>query len=177
MNDDLISRLSEIRSKYNCFDENEEPYYRALSETIRVLSQRADGDTISRAEAIEVLNKLARDNFTLKDAFAFYLGALHDASDEIKALPSAERRGKWIHDGKDFPHGCDWIHCSVCGARGINVPADLTNYCPNCGARMERDCNETKATPKRRTILERIKAGEGLPPLDAKMITDKDDTQ
>lgn len=35
---DLISRLSEIRSNYNCFDETEEPYYRALSEAIQLAS-------------------------------------------------------------------------------------------------------------------------------------------
>ena len=45
-------------------------------------------------------------------------------------------RGKWIHDGYIFPHGNDWIHCSICGKKGINVPADLTNFCPNCGADM-----------------------------------------
>ena len=37
--DDLISKLSEIRSEYNCFDEDEEQQYRALSETIKILSQ------------------------------------------------------------------------------------------------------------------------------------------
>lgn len=32
-----IERLSELRSNYNCFDEKEEPYYRALSaDRIRV---------------------------------------------------------------------------------------------------------------------------------------------
>lgn len=36
--DDLISRLSEIRSNYNCFDEAEEPHYRALSEAIKALN-------------------------------------------------------------------------------------------------------------------------------------------
>lgn len=36
---DLISKLSEIRSEYNCFDETEEPYYRALSEAIKYLSR------------------------------------------------------------------------------------------------------------------------------------------
>ena len=46
-------------------------------------------DLISRAAAIEVLNKIARDNFTLSSEFAFYLGALHDAADGIKKLPSA----------------------------------------------------------------------------------------
>lgn len=56
----------------------------------------------------------------------------------IETVPSAQERkkGKWIHDGYDFPHGNDWIHCSICGKRGINVPADLTNFCPNCGADM-----------------------------------------
>ena len=35
---DVISRLSEIRSDYNCLDEKEEPYYRALSEAIQFVS-------------------------------------------------------------------------------------------------------------------------------------------
>ena len=51
--DDSISKLSEIRSDYNCFSADEEPYYRALSEAIKILSQRADGDTISRTAAID----------------------------------------------------------------------------------------------------------------------------
>ena len=32
-----ISLLSDIRSRYNCFDPDEEKYYRALSEAIKVL--------------------------------------------------------------------------------------------------------------------------------------------
>lgn len=61
----------------------------------------------------------------------------------FEALPSAEpKTGKWIRDGYDFPHGNDWIHCSVCGKRGINVPADLTNFCPNCGSKMVREDGE-----------------------------------
>lgn len=53
--DELISKLSEIRSEYNCFDKDEEPQYRALSEAIKILSKRADGDTISRQEAIDAI--------------------------------------------------------------------------------------------------------------------------
>lgn len=52
------------------------------------------------------------------------------------------RHGRWEHDGYDFPHGNDWVHCSVCGKRGINVPADLTPYCPRCGSRMDKEENE-----------------------------------
>ena len=65
---------------------------------------------------------------------------------EIPAADVAEvRHGRWEHDGYDFPHGNDWVHCSVCGKRGINVPADLTPYCPNCGAKMdEEECLNEK---------------------------------
>lgn len=37
-----IERLSELRSNYNCFDEKEEPYYRALSNAIEALRDKAD---------------------------------------------------------------------------------------------------------------------------------------
>ena len=36
-----IERLSELRSNYNCFDEKEEPYYRALSNAIEALRKKA----------------------------------------------------------------------------------------------------------------------------------------
>jgi len=46
--DDLISKLSEIRSEYNCFDEDEAPYYRALSEAIRLLSAQPEKEKAKR---------------------------------------------------------------------------------------------------------------------------------
>ena len=57
--------------------------------------------------------------------------------EHLNNLPSAERHGKWIHDGCDFPHGVDWMHCSECGKIGVYCPAAMTNYCPHCGARMD----------------------------------------
>ena len=36
-----IQKLSELKSNYNCFDENEEPYYRALSNAIQALRDKA----------------------------------------------------------------------------------------------------------------------------------------
>ena len=64
---DLISILSEIRSQYNCFDPKEEPYYRALSEAIGLISAQKTQlseedatkgttfDYISRQAAIDAL--------------------------------------------------------------------------------------------------------------------------
>ena len=37
-----IEKLSELKSNYNCFDEKEEPYYRALSNAIQVLRDKVD---------------------------------------------------------------------------------------------------------------------------------------
>ena len=80
-------------------------------------------DIISRQEAIDALNKRARDNFTLADGYQWYLGALHDVADDIRQLPSVQpRKGKWI-DGM----------CSECEE---STQGFLTNFCPNCGADM-----------------------------------------
>lgn len=85
-------------------------------------------DLISRQAAIEAIERNAYRHTYIDQI----VGIIND-------LPSVQERkkGRWIHDGYDFPHGNDWIHCSECGKRGINVPADLTNYCPDCGAKME----------------------------------------
>ena len=40
--DDLISRLSDLRSQYNCFDESERDAYDTLSEAIKVLSAQPE---------------------------------------------------------------------------------------------------------------------------------------
>lgn len=70
------------------------------------------------------------------------LNVLTEVRDKIKVLPSADvapvRHGHWIHYGFDTPHGVDWMHCSECGKRDKFCQAALTNYCPNCGARMQK---------------------------------------
>ena len=55
------------------------------------------------------------------------------------------RRGKWVPRyikiaGRDFRHG---MQCSVCAEPALDVEGDdyLTDYCPWCGARMDK--NET----------------------------------
>lgn len=99
-------------------------------------------DLISRQRAIAVADSSDYVGLSVEDC--------KKVTDEVvkglKQLPSVQpeqTKGKWIHDGYDFPHGIDWIHCSICGKKGINVPADLTNFCPNCGADMrETDGSE-----------------------------------
>lgn len=56
----------------------------------------------------------------------------------IEQFPAADVtpvvHGRWIHDGQRINGGIDWCHCSECG-KSDNFCA-RTNYCPNCGAKM-----------------------------------------
>ena len=45
---DLISKLSDLRSQYSCFDENERDAYGTLSEAIKVLSAQPEKETPKR---------------------------------------------------------------------------------------------------------------------------------
>ena len=60
---------------------------------------------------------------------------LEQARQAIKDVPSADvvevRHGTWKHDGSKWKYR---FLCSECGYKLINVP---TNYCPNCGAKMD----------------------------------------
>ena len=98
---DLISRLSEIRSDYNCFDENERDAYHTLSEAIKVLSAQpsfsqphekdhiaevSKMDCISRQMAIdtlmEILDRPNHAEFLYTDEICKALGALPSAQPE-----------------------------------------------------------------------------------------------
>ncbi len=91
---DYISILSELRSQYNCFDEAEQPYYRTLSEAIKVLSIQPDVPDIY---AGNIENKTGADVQKMQDLEqaeiqkAYELGKL-DAMDEmLHWIPCSER--------------------------------------------------------------------------------------
>ena len=55
-----IEILSELRSNYNCFNEQEEPVYRALSDAIKALSAQPEPLTVNFAREMdrETIEKL-----------------------------------------------------------------------------------------------------------------------
>lgn len=60
---------------------------------------------------------------------------------EIEYAPTVDvaeiRRGRWIYRDSDL----DWqeYECSVCHTlRIFDVDEELHNYCPNCGAKMDK---------------------------------------
>ena len=63
-----------------------------------------------------------------------------DAVGEIEQLPSTQpKRGKWIKYGR----GGRIYKCNKCGnyldLDGVNAGRGSTNFCPNCGADMRED--------------------------------------
>ena len=87
-------------------------------------------DLISRRVAIDAIDDVLVEDESCKVWFKLAL----------QQLPSAERHGRWI-DG--------WI-CSQCGEAYHTSGAEYGwNYCPNCGAKMDKDWEEPEINPCR----------------------------
>lgn len=93
-------------------------------------------DTISRQIAIDALFELYeyQRDIDPTEAADLVRQGIFLAEKKIEQLPSAERRGRWVYD--------EWIGwcCSECGNQApfwcISAAQNLTDYCPNCGAKM-----------------------------------------
>ena len=69
--------------------------------------------------------------------------------DKIKSIPAADvaevRHGRWDGEGDGYADGeivIDVWYCSECGYcidDGTDDPNILPNYCPNCGALMDKE--------------------------------------
>lgn len=95
-----------------------------------------ESDGMTREEAITILT--ASDYFWLRPS-ENEAEALNMA---IEALEQELKRGEWIKTSNDWIDGhCGQrffpYHCGCCGYKTWDD--ELTNYCPNCGARMEGD--------------------------------------
>lgn len=102
-----------------------------------------DTDTISRQDTIEHLKKRLYESALNNDGIASYTfeeiadNRIQIWMDELPPSPSRPK-GKWIPQNLNKSDGMIstavyyYPKCSVCGAS-----ANYTNFCPNCGARME----------------------------------------
>ena len=100
----------------------------ALDIAIKALEQQNCEDCISRKETIEWLKKV-----TVTDGIAFKTGfkqILYDIEQMPSVIPQP-KVGKWID--VDSLDGALWHECSECGETEFYA----TDYCPNCGAKME----------------------------------------
>lgn len=107
---DLISRLSELRSQYSCFDENERDAYHTLSEAIEALKAQATLDDVSNA---------------------------YENGYQQGKFEATQKTGKWIWKGEEWDSR---FMCSVCYCKEnvptCNGKPTIWKYCPNCGSLM-----------------------------------------
>ena len=73
------------------------------------------------------------DRQLTRDEARHYFDAMIDAQAPVEA--ELVKHGKWIYDDEAYPGGNPYGHynCDQCGE---SVP-HKTNYCPNCGAKMD----------------------------------------
>ena len=103
---------------------------------------------IDEDEAIKVVHKVIYDYFdmvedddespiTYKDKQLLEINK--KITQRIKALPTADvpdrKVGKWVEC--DDEYWC-YYRCSECGHLLMEITTEGYNYCPNCGARMEK---------------------------------------
>ena len=109
---DLKGILSEIRSNYNCFDEEEEPYYRALSDAIRLISAKPE---VTEEEVKE---------YCRKRCLSIVDSAL------LKKYASEGPEPRWIPCSERLPkEGQDILAYKVFGDDERIIPANYGNGC------------------------------------------------
>ena len=109
-------------------------YIQTLNKIMDWLEQEPCDDVISRDDVITIIAK----KYMFKDKSDFDK-CVHLIAKQVKALPSVtpkQKIGRWI-DAESLD-GALWHACSECG----KTVYYKTNYCPNCGAKMESEVEE-----------------------------------
>ena len=95
---------------------------------------------IEREKVVSKFEAIKNRGVSLKDAI--YLDGVMAVLDTIPAADVAEvRHGRWMTTDA-YPHH---LYCSVCyktyakNAKWVNELDLPTNYCPSCGARMDKE--------------------------------------
>lgn len=104
--------------------------YKHFQMAIKAIEQEPCEDAISRQAAIDKVDRIVKVNHLNPDMVWFTPNGVKTLMED---LPSAERRGRW-EDVEHAPNGLLYATCSVCGKRQT---VECTNYCGNCGARLE----------------------------------------
>ena len=98
-----------------------------LLKLLRECTAEQNGEKTLWCQAADAIEKLQKDLERSKDFESFWQ---YEAEEALKKFQVAMRRkrGKWI-PSKEPP----WLDCSECGQGSV----EYTNFCPNCGARMD----------------------------------------
>lgn len=92
---------------------------------------------IEKAVAVKKFENYRRDCEEENDERAAQI--FEDCASELMDLPAAEvaevRHGRWVNTNKEVEQMCK---CSECGYP-VSYFWSRTPYCPNCGARMDKE--------------------------------------
>ena len=101
---------------------------------------------IERAVAVKKFENYRRDCEEENDERAAQI--FEDCISELMAIPAADvaevRHGRWILERE--PDGTPYcFHCSVCDNDFHHIGImTATDYCPNCGARMDKEATNNE---------------------------------
>lgn len=114
----------------------DEEQYEALTMAIKALEIELSGDAISRQAVLDAIEELKKIHFDR-------VVVLNKVRDRVLDLPSVnpqEKTGKWIKDNPFLKPYCSECGKSCIGLHGFDYT--VSEYCPNCGARMESEGEE-----------------------------------
>lgn len=94
----------------------------------------ADKDEQNLAMKQEPTTKIEESNFS-QEQYKADLQSAYDCG--VASVKQKPRKGKWISK----PHVYGVSYCSECD---FELKIDDTNYCPNCGAKMEKRLEEVE---------------------------------
>lgn len=98
-------------------------------------------DLISRQAAIDFIKEhsypVRYDNTSIEQGMT--VTGIEQALNEMPSIQPNQKTGRWEHDGGHFANR--WI-CSQCGYKFYFEKSEA-KYCPNCGAKMESDNNDS----------------------------------
>ena len=96
-------------------------------------------DLISRQAILKHIDKIRYGVQMMDDTHraSIIMNGMHLCEDAVRNQPSAERKGKWINK----PNVYGVAYCSECD---FELHINDTNFCPNCGADMRGEENDSR---------------------------------
>ena len=133
---DIVSIENRVR---HAFNQGYEMGVKAYKENMSSRSEIPNtyGDAISRDEAVNAIYDLCGENVSLKVNPLRdnpHMDAVVDALENLPSVTPQQRTGRWI-DIQYFKSDDTYYRpkCPFCNAE----PKEYSNYCPDCGAKME----------------------------------------
>lgn len=98
-----------------------------------------DADALLRDIESEINKKTKA--ILLADYNHYYCSGMRNAIRLVKRLPTVDdiKHGHWINIDAKFENMYVAHQCSICKSEFLG---DASNYCPNCGARMDGEEND-----------------------------------